>query len=96
MGLSTHQGLVTCMRALMGFMVGVRVVFVVAIVPVLGTCIPIISKSILVCMAMEPKKCISIILALRGTTVLLVTPVAVELSIWIGLFGLGQPMAVRV
>jgi hypothetical protein len=28
--------------------------------------------------------------------VLLVTPVAVELSVWIGIFGWGQPMAMRV
>ncbi len=27
---------------------------------------------------------------------MLVTPAAVELSIWIGFFGLGQPMAMRV
>ncbi len=39
---------------------------------------------------------IAIILDLRGPIVLLVTPAAVELSIWIGLLGWGQPMAMRV
>jgi hypothetical protein len=38
----------------------------------------------------------SIILLCRGTIVLLVTPAAVELSVWIGLFGWGQPMSIRV
>ncbi len=56
MGLSTHQGSVTCMRALMGFVVGVRVVFGVVAGPVLGACIPVISKLILGCMAMAPPK----------------------------------------
>ncbi len=37
-------------------MVGVRVVFGVVVGPVLGTCIPIIMKSILGCTAMEPPK----------------------------------------
>ncbi len=41
-------------------------------------------------------KCISIILDLRGTIVMLVTSAAVELSVWIGLLGWGQPMAMRV
>jgi hypothetical protein len=35
-------------------------------------------------------------LSLRGTIVLLVTPAAVELSVWIGLFGWGQLMVMRV
>ncbi len=38
----------------------------------------------------------SIILLRRGTIVLLVTPAAVELSVWIGFFGCGQPMLIRV
>ncbi len=38
----------------------------------------------------------SIILLCRGTIVLLVTPAAVELSVWIGDFGWGQPMSIRV
>jgi hypothetical protein len=42
MGLSTHQGPVTCMQASMGFVGGVRVVFGVAVSPVLGACIPVI------------------------------------------------------
>jgi hypothetical protein len=55
-GLSTHQGPVTCMRASMGFVVGVQVVFGVVISPVLGTCIPVIMKLILGCPTMEPPK----------------------------------------
>ena len=38
----------------------------------------------------------SIILLRQGTIVLLVTPNAVELFVWIGLFGCGQPMSIRV
>jgi hypothetical protein len=40
----------------MGFVVGVRVVFGVVVGPVLGACIPVISKLILGCSAMEPPK----------------------------------------
>ncbi len=54
MGLSTHQGPVTCMQALMGFVVGVRVVFGVVVGPVLGACISVILKLILGCAATEP------------------------------------------
>jgi hypothetical protein len=57
MVLSTHRGPVTCMQALMGFVVGVRVVFGVAVGPVLvGACIPVILKLILGCAAMESPK----------------------------------------
>ncbi len=56
MGLSTHRGPVACMQASMGFVVGVRVVFGVAVSPVLVTCIPVISYLILGCAAMEPPK----------------------------------------
>jgi hypothetical protein len=56
MGLSAHQGPVTCMQALMGFVVGVRVVFGVVVCPVLGTYIPTISKLILGCAVTEPPK----------------------------------------
>ncbi len=38
---------VTCMQALMGFVVSVRVVFGVVVNPVLGACIPVITKLIL-------------------------------------------------
>jgi hypothetical protein len=56
MGLSTRQGPVTCMRASMGFVVGVRVVFGVVVGPVLGTCIPVIVKLIFGCAATELPK----------------------------------------
>jgi hypothetical protein len=55
-GLSTHQGPVTCMQASMGFMVGVRVVFGEVVGPVLGACIAVTSKLILGCTATEPSK----------------------------------------
>jgi hypothetical protein len=57
MGLSTHQWPVTCMQASMGFVVGVRVVFSVVVGPVLGACIPVISKLILGCVAMPTWTC---------------------------------------
>jgi hypothetical protein len=44
------------MQALMGFVVGVRVVFSVVVGPVLGACIPVTSKLILGCAAKEPPK----------------------------------------
>jgi hypothetical protein len=44
------------MLASVGLVVGVRVVFGVVVGPVLGTCIPIITKLILGCVAMEPPK----------------------------------------
>jgi hypothetical protein len=44
------------MQALMDFVVGVRVVFGVVVGSVLGTCIPVITKLILGCKAMEPPK----------------------------------------
>ncbi len=56
MGLSAHQQPVTCMQALMGFVVGVRVLFGVVVDPVLGACIPVTSKLILGCTATEPPK----------------------------------------
>ncbi len=56
MGLSTHRGPVTCMQASIGFVVGVRVVFSVVVVPVLSACIQVISKLILGCAATEPPK----------------------------------------
>jgi hypothetical protein len=56
MGLDAQPGPVTCMQALVGFVVDVRVVFDVVVCPVLGPCIPLITKLILGCMAMEPPK----------------------------------------
>jgi hypothetical protein len=56
MGLNTHQGPVICMQASKSFVVGVRVVFGVVVGPVLGTCIPAITKLILGCAATEPPK----------------------------------------
>jgi hypothetical protein len=44
------------MQALVGFVLGVWVVFGVVVGPVLGTCIPVITKLILGCAAMEQPK----------------------------------------
>jgi hypothetical protein len=84
------------MQALVGFLVGVRVVFGVVVGPVLGTCTPIISKLILGCVATEPLNLHIHHLGPAGEIVLLVTPATVELSIWIGLLGWGQPVTMRV
>ena len=56
MGLSTHRGPVICMRASMGFAVGVWMVFGIVVGPVLGARIPVITKLILGCTAAEPRK----------------------------------------
>ncbi len=56
MGLSTHRGPVACMQASMGFVAGVRVMFGIVVGPVLGVHIPVITKLILGCVAMEPPK----------------------------------------
>ena len=44
----------TSMSVLVGFMVGVWVVFCVVVHPVLGSCIPVVSKLVLSCPATEP------------------------------------------
>ena len=80
----------------MCFMVGVRVMFCVVVGPVFGFSIPVVSKLSCDARQRSHQKRISIILLLRGTIVLLTTPEAVELSIWIGLLGWGQPMSMRV
>jgi hypothetical protein len=96
MGLSTHHGLVTCVRASMGFVVGVRVGFGVVVGTVLGTCISVITKLILGCAATEGPKLHIHHLGSVGHNSLLVTPAAVESSIWLELLGWSQPMAMRV
>jgi hypothetical protein len=77
------------MSTLVGFMVGVRVVFGV-VCSLLSFWSPRPSNNgiDLGKRGNRPtKKRISIILARRGTIALLVTPAVVELSVWIGLFG---------
>jgi hypothetical protein len=44
----------TCMSVSVGFMVGVWVVFCVVVRPVLGSCIPVVSKLVLRCPEIEP------------------------------------------
>jgi hypothetical protein len=85
-----------CMSISAGFIMGVRVVFGVVVSPVFRARAPVVTELVLGSTATEPPKRISIILALRGTIVLLVTPAAVELSVWIGLFGWGHPIKMRV
>jgi hypothetical protein len=68
-------------------MVGVWVVFGVIVSPVFRASIPVITNWSWEVRQQSHQKSISIILAQRGTIVLFVTPTAVELPIWIGLFG---------
>ncbi len=77
-------------------MVGVRVMFGVVVRPVFGASIPVITKLILRCAATEPPEMHIHHFAAEGTIALLVTHVVMELSIWIGLFGRGQLMSMRV
>jgi hypothetical protein len=42
------------MSVLVGFMVGAWVVFCVVVCPVLGSCIPVVLKLVLRCLAIEP------------------------------------------
>ena len=67
-------------------MVGIWVVLGAIVTQFVCSLVPVVSELIFM----------SIILLRRGTIVLLVTPAAVELSVWIGLFGWGQPMLIRV
>ena len=96
MGLSTHRGPITCMLALMGFVVGVSVVFGVVVSPVLGACIPVISKLILGCAATEPPKLHIHHLGPAGHNSLFGNFSCCRLSVWIGVLGWGQPMVMRV
>ncbi len=77
-------------------MVGVRVVFSVVISPVFRADVSVVTELVLGGTTWSHQKHISIILARRGTIVLLVTPAAIELSVWIRLFGWGQLMEMRV
>jgi hypothetical protein len=94
MGLSTYQGPVTCMQASMGFVVGVRVVFGVEVSPVLGTCIPVITKLILGCAAMEPPKSHIHHLGPAGDNSLVGNSCCCRVIIWIRLLGWGQPTVI--
>ncbi len=95
-GLCAYRVPDACMSTSVGFMVGVRMVFGVVVSPVFRAGAPVVTELVLGGMAMIYQTCISIILARRGTIVLLATPAAVELSVWIWLFGWGQPMEMRV
>ncbi len=53
-GLSANRVPDACMSDLVGFMVGVRVVFGVVVSPVLGARIPVITKLVLGFVAPEP------------------------------------------
>ncbi len=83
------------MSGSVGFMVGVWVMFGVVIGPVFGSNIPVVSKLVLRCTASKPPEAHIHHLGPAGH-VLLVTPAAVELSVWIGDFGCGHPIAMRV
>ncbi len=85
-----------CMSTLVGFMVGVQMVFGVVVSPDFRASIPVVTELVLGGAATKPPEALSIILARQGSVVLLVTPAAVDLSVWIGLFGWGQPMEMGV
>jgi hypothetical protein len=91
-----HPILYTCMSVLVGFMVGVWVVFYVAVHPVLGSCVTVVLKLVLRCPAMEPPEAHIHHLAPARDNGIVTTPAAVELSVWIGLLGWGHPMSMRV
>jgi hypothetical protein len=86
------------MSAAMSLVVGVWVVFCVVVSPVLGASIPVESKLVLRGPAAEPPKTHIHHLAptRNNTIVLLTTPAAVELSVWMGLLGWGHPISMRV
>jgi len=84
------------MSGSVGFMVGVLVVFGVIISPVFGTSIPVVTKLVLRCAASKPPEVHIHHLGSAGKIVLLVTPTTVELSVWIGVFGCGHPIVMRV
>jgi hypothetical protein len=84
------------MSILVGFMVGVWVVFGVVVSPVFRTCVPVVTKLVLGSAATEPPEAHIHHFCQQGTIVLLVTPAAVELSVWIGLFGWSHPIEMRV
>jgi hypothetical protein len=96
MGLSAHQGPVTCMRASMCFVVGVRVMFGMVVGPVLGACIPVITKSILGCTAMEPPKLHIHHLCPAGDNSFIDNSCGCRVIHLDRTFWLGQPMVMRV
>jgi hypothetical protein len=95
-GLCAYRVPDACMSTLVGFIVGVWVVFGVVVSPIFSARIPVVMELVLGGVEMDHEKRISIFFAWQGTIVLLVTPAAVELSIWIGLFGWGHSIEMRV
>jgi hypothetical protein len=79
-----------------GFMVGVWVVFGVVISQVFATSIPVITKLVLRCAASKPPKAHIHHLGPAGHNRFVGNTAAVELSVCIGVFGSGHPMAMRV
>jgi hypothetical protein len=84
------------MGVLVSFMVGVWVVFCVVVSPVLGSCIPVVSKLVLRCPATEPPEVHIHHLALARDNSIVNNPSSCGVSVWIGLLGCGHPMAMRV
>ncbi len=77
-------------------MVGGWVVFGVVVSPVFRASIPLVTELVLGGAAMEPPEERIHHFGPARNIFLLVTPAAVELSIWIGLFGWGYPIEMRV
>ena len=94
--LRAHQVPDACISTLVGFMVRVWVMFGVVVSPGFGTSIPVITKLVLRCATMELLELHIHHLAPVCNNCLLGTPAGVELSVWIGLFGWGQPMSMRM
>ncbi len=79
-----------------GFVVDGWVVLGVVVCPIVTVFIPVVAELLLRFLAAEPLKRRSMDLVLQGTMVRLVTPMAVELSVWMGVHGCGQPILMRV
>jgi hypothetical protein len=84
------------MSVLVGFMVGVWVIFGVVVRPVFGASIPVITKLVLRSAAREPPEVHIHHLGPAWNDCFISNTGNDELSVWIGLLGWGQPMFVRV
>ncbi len=79
-----------------GFVVGVRVVLGMVVVPVFGSSVPVVAELVLRATASEPPEAHIHHLDPAGDNCVVGNTAAVELSVWMGDFGCGHPMAMRV
>jgi hypothetical protein len=80
-GLCVYRVPDACMSTLVGFMVGVRVVFGAIVCPVFRAHVPVITELVLESAATEPPEVHIHHFGPAGTIIVLVTPVAVKLSV---------------